>query len=129
MTRFWISLEQGVEFVIKSLGNMKGGELFIPKIPSMKIVDLAKVIAPECKIEYIGIRPGEKLHEVMISSDDARNTLEFEDHYIIKPDFNWWDNKNHINSKLVQEGFSYSSNTNPNFLTMDQMKELIKNFE
>ncbi len=129
MTRFWITLEHGVKFVIRSLENMKGGELFIPKISSMKIIDLAKVIAPECKIEYIGIRPGEKLHEVMISSDDARNTLEFDDYYMIKPNFSWWDSKNHIRGKSVPEGFSYNSNTNPNFLSMEEMKELIKEFK
>ncbi len=129
MTRFWITLEQGVKFVIKSLENMKGGELFVPKIPSMKITELAKIIAPECRIEYIGIRPGEKLHEVMISSDDARNTLEFDDYYIIKPNFEWWDSKNYQNGKAVPEGFSYTSNTNPNFLSIDQMKELIKDLK
>lgn len=129
MTRFWITLENGVKFVIKSLEKMRGGELFVPKIPSMKIVDLAKVIAPECRIDYIGIRPGEKLHEVMISSDDARNTLEFEDCYIIKPDFKWWDNNNYLEGKRVPEGFFYNSNTNPNFLSMEEMKELIKDFK
>jgi len=126
MTRFWITLEQGVKFVIKSLENMRGGELFVPKIPSMKIIDLAKVIAPESEIRYIGIRPGEKLHESMVSSDDAKNTIELEDCYVIKPGFNWWDNKNHLNGRPVPEGFSYSSNTNPIFLTVEQMRELIK---
>ncbi len=126
MTRFWISLERGVEFIINCFEHMVGGEIFIPKIPSMRLVDLAKAIAPECRIEYIGIRPGEKLHEIMISSDDSRNTLEFDNCYIIKPQFKWWDSKNHMNGKPVPEGFSYSSNTNPNFLTIDQMKELIK---
>lgn len=129
MTRFWITLEQGVQFIIKNFERMVGGEIFIPKIPSMKVIDLAKIIAPECKIEYIGIRPGEKLHEVMISSDDSRNTLEFDDYYIIKPDFDWWDNKNHFNDKPVPEGFSYSSSTNPKFLSTEDMKELIKDFK
>jgi UDP-N-acetylglucosamine 4,6-dehydratase len=107
---------------------MVGGEIFIPKISSMNIMDLAKIIAPECRTEYIGIRPGEKLHEVMIASDDSRNTLEFEDYYIIKPDFDWWDNKNHLNGKPVPEGFSYASNTNLKFLSEGEMKELIKDF-
>ena len=92
----------------------------------MNIIDLARTIAPNCKIVFVGIRHGEKLHEVMISSDDSRNTFEFDDYYIIKPDFNWWDNKNSLNGKLVPEGFSYSSSTNPNFLNADQMKNLIK---
>lgn len=126
MTRFWISLEQGVKFVIRSMECMKGGEIFVPKIPSMKIVDLVRAIAPECTIKYIGIRPGEKLHELMIASDDSRNTLEFEDCYIIQPQCSWWDVKNHLNGKPVSEGFSYTSNNNPHFLTVDQMKELIK---
>jgi len=129
MTRFWITLEQAVKFVIHCFECMRGGEIFVPKIPSMKITDLAKVIAPECPIKYIGIRPGEKLHEIMIASDDARNTLEFGDCYVIKPDFNWWDNENHLEGKQVPEGFSYMSNTNPNFLNIDQMKELIKDFK
>jgi len=87
MTRFWITLEQGVNFVLSRLEKMVGGELFVPKIPSMNIMDLAKVIAPECKTEIVGIRPGEKLHELMITRDDARRTLEFRDHYIIQPEF------------------------------------------
>lgn len=128
MTRFWITLEQGVKLVIKGFETMRGGELFVPKIPSMKIVDLVKVIAPECKTEYIGIRPGEKLHEVMISTDDARNTIELENYYIIKPDFKWWDGNNYLEGKPVAEGFSYNSNTNPRFLNIEEMKELIKEF-
>ena len=87
MTRFWITLEQAVEFVLKSLETMVGGELFVPKIPSMKIVDLAKAICPDCKTEIVGIRPGEKLHEVMVPKDDAYNTVEFEDYFVIKPPF------------------------------------------
>ena len=86
MTRFWITLEQGVDFVLKCLERMVGGELFVPKIPSMNMMDLAKAIAPECKTEIIGIRPGEKLHEVMMPKDDARKTIEYDDKYIIKPD-------------------------------------------
>ncbi len=129
MTRFWITLEQGVEFVIKNLNRMRGGEIFIPKIPSMKIIDLVKAIAPECKIEYIGIKPGEKLHETMIASDDARNTTEFSDYYMIRPQCSFWVCEDYPNGKSVQEGFSYTSNTNPNFLTIDQMKELIMSFQ
>jgi len=87
MTRFWITLDQGVQFVIDSLERMKGGEIFIPKIPSMNILDLAKAIAPECATEIVGIRPGEKLHEAMITEDDARHTLEYADHFVIQPEF------------------------------------------
>ena len=93
MTRFWITLDQGVNFVINCLSKMCGGELFVPKIPSMKILDLAKTIAPKAKIEIIGIRPGEKIHEVMISTDDAINTIEFDNYYVIQPSQPWWDKK------------------------------------
>jgi UDP-N-acetylglucosamine 4,6-dehydratase len=127
MTRFWITLEEGVRFVLKNLNRMRGGEIFVPKIPSMRIVDLARAIAPECAIKYIGVRPGEKLHEIMISSDDARNTTEFDDYYIIRPQCSWWVCEDYPNGMSVPEGFSYCSNTNPHFLTVDQMRELIKN--
>jgi len=126
MTRFWITPKQGVEFVVKCLELMQGGELFVPKIPSAKIKDIAKAVAPNAEIKFIGIRPGEKLHELMITRDDSRRTLEFEDHYIIEPDFNWWENSNHTKGKPVAEGFKYSSDTNKKFLTMDEIKELIK---
>ena len=125
MTRFWITLEQGVEFVIKNLERMKGGEIFVPKIPSMKIVDLAKAIGPECKIEFIGIKPGEKLHESMISSDDSRNALEFEDYYIIQPQFDWWNRQNHPMGREVAIGFVYTSDNNPSFLSIEQMTQII----
>lgn len=125
MTRFWITLDQGVQFVLDNLQRMKGGEIFIPKIPSMKVTDLAKVIAPECKIEFIGIRPGEKLHEAMITEDDARHTLEFEDYYIIQPEFNWWDKANISEGKPLPEGFSYTSDKNEHWLTKDELKRFI----
>ena len=105
MTRFWITLEQGVEFVLHCLQQMRGGELFVPKIPSMNIMDLAKAIAPEAKTEIIGIRPGEKLHEVMISLDDAMNTLEFESHYVIQPAHPWWDNLKYIKNYWRGQSF------------------------
>ncbi len=126
MTRFWITLEEGVKFVIKNFKRMKGGEIFVPKIPSMKVIDLAKAIAPGCEIKYIGIKPGEKLHESMISVDDARNTLEFEDYYIIKPQFNWWDDKSHEYGKPVSDNFSYTSNNNPKFLDINEMVKLVE---
>ena len=90
MTRFWITLEQGGRFVLKSLERMVGGEIFVPKLPSMNIMDLAKALAPECTIKTIGIRSGEKIHEIMVPRDDSRHTLEFKDHYIIQPDFHFW---------------------------------------
>jgi UDP-N-acetylglucosamine 4,6-dehydratase/5-epimerase len=125
MTRFWITLEQGVRFVIKSFERMVGGELFVPKIPSMKITDLAKALAPECKIEIVGIRPGEKLHEMMISADDARNTLELADCYIISPSFYWWDKNNHLQAKKVPEGFVFSSDTNQASLTIENLQMIL----
>ncbi|MBU1616769.1 MAG: UDP-N-acetylglucosamine 4,6-dehydratase (inverting), partial [Candidatus Margulisbacteria bacterium] len=126
MTRFWITLEQGVQFVIKSFERMHGGELFVPKIPSMNIMDLAKAIAPDCKTKIVGIRPGEKLHEVMISEDDARQTLELNDCYVIQPAFQWWSRDNHAKGKAVAEGFSYSSDKNKQWLTIKQLQEMIK---
>jgi UDP-N-acetylglucosamine 4,6-dehydratase/5-epimerase len=128
MTRFWITLEQGVKFVLKGLETMVGGELFVPKLPSMNIMDLAQVIAPECKTDIVGIRPGEKLHEVMIPKDDARRTIEYKDHYVIQPDFPFWGRR-FINNggQSVSEEFEYNSGENPWKLTSDQMREIIKN--
>lgn len=124
MTRFWISIKDGVSFVIKSLERMVGGELFVPKIPSMNIMDLAKAICPECQTEIIGIRPGEKLHEIMISKDDAINTVEYPDYYVIKPIFNFF--ARHFSDegcKPVKENFEYSSNNNPVTLTVEELKQ------
>ena len=97
MTRFWLTLEQGVRFVVSCIEQMHGGEIFVPKIPSMRLIDLAETIAPGCEIETIGIRPGEKLHEVLVSEDEARNTLEVEDRYIIQPSHPWWRRENWVN--------------------------------
>lgn len=125
MTRFWITLDQGVQFVLDSLNRMHGGEIFIPKIPSMRITDLANAIAPECEIDVIGIRSGEKLHEVMITEDDARLTLEFDDYYIIQPDFSWWGRKMIEGGKKVEDGFRYSSETNEEWLSVENLQQLI----
>ncbi len=127
MTRFWITLEQGVNFVLGCLEMSEGGELFVPKIPSMNIMDLAKAIAPDCRYEIVGIRPGEKIHEVMITEDDARHTIEFDDYYIIEPEFKWWSNKKHVanGGKPVQEGFVYASNTNDSWLTIEKLRDLV----
>lgn len=127
MTRFWITLEQGVDFVLDCFKRMVGGEIFVPKIPSMNIMDLAKAICPECKTKNIGIRPGEKLHEVMITKDDARNTVEFDDHYVIKPAFRFFKRRFCENGcRQVPEGFEYNSNTNPWKLSVEDMQEMIK---
>ncbi|SEM32696.1 UDP-N-acetylglucosamine 4,6-dehydratase [Paenisporosarcina quisquiliarum] len=124
MTRFWITLEKGVQFVMDSLERMQGGELFVPKIPSMNIMDLAKVIAPECEIEIVGIRPGEKLHEVMITQDDARHTFEYKDFYVITPEFSWWK-ATFEEGKQVEEGFIYSSDTNEDWMKIDNLKKML----
>ncbi|NLB88287.1 MAG: UDP-N-acetylglucosamine 4,6-dehydratase (inverting), partial [Syntrophomonadaceae bacterium] len=129
MTRFWITLEQGVNFVLKSFERMQGGELFVPKIPSMNIMDLAKAVAPECEIKIVGIRPGEKLHEYMISEEDARNTVEYEDYYVIQPEFTWWSKDKYINQnggKKLPDGFSYNSKNNTKWLTVEELREIIK---
>ena len=124
MTRFWITLDQGVQFVIDSLERMHGGEIFVPKIPSMKVMDLAKALAPECEVEIVGIRPGEKLHEAMIMEDDARHTVEFDDHYVIQPEFPWWSKKFAEGGKTLPEGFAYTSDNNTEWLTIEQLEKL-----
>lgn len=127
MTRFWITLEQGVEFVLWCLEHMCGGELFVPKIPSMNIMDLAEAIAPECETKIVGIRPGEKLHELMITRDDSRQTLEFDNFYVIQPNFKFWDRRCSWNSgNSVAEEFEYSSESNPWRLSIEEMRVLIE---
>lgn len=126
MTRFWITLEQGVHFVLRCLEFMVGGELFVPKIPSMNIMDLAKAIGPHCRIDVVGIRAGEKLHEVMITKDDARRTIDAGEFYIIQPSFYFWGRRsNWKTAKQVPEDFEYNSGTNPHFLTLEEMRELV----
>ena len=128
MTRFWITLQQGVDFVLKCFEIMVGGELFVPKIPSINIVDLAKAIAPECQTEIIGVRPGEKLHEVMIPKDVARLTLEYRDYYLIQPDFRYFARRfNCKKGKAGPDGFEYNSGTNPWKLSIEEVKEMIAN--
>ena len=125
MTRFWITLDQGVRFVIRCLEQMHGGEIFVPKIASMRMIDLAETIAPGCETEVIGIRPGEKLHEVLVSEDEARNTVEVEDMYIIQPAHPWWRGSNWENARALPDGFRYASDTNSAWLTSEQLHELI----
>lgn len=129
MTRFWITLEACVNFVFKCLEISNGGELFVPKIPSMNIVDLAKAIAPDCEHEIIGIRPGEKIHEVLITESDSRHTLESDDFFIVEPEFKWWSNEKHIDNggKPVPEGFVYASNSNDKWLSVDEIREIVLN--
>lgn len=131
MTRFWITLDHGVRFVLNCLDTCEGGEIFVPKIPSMNIMDLAKAIAPECEHEIVGIRPGEKIHELMISEDDSRHTIEFDDYYVIEPEFKWWTNKNYLSNggTPVTEGFVYASNTNDKWLTVEDLKAMVKEFD
>lgn len=125
MTRFWLTLEQGVRFVINSIDQMHGGEIFVPKIPSMRLMDLAETIAPGCEIKTIGIRPGEKLHEVLVSEDEARNTVETSDRYVIQPAHPWWRPENWSNGKPLSEGFRYASDTNDRWLSNRDLIELI----
>ncbi|HOV30416.1 MAG TPA: UDP-N-acetylglucosamine 4,6-dehydratase (inverting) [Anaerolineaceae bacterium] len=126
MTRFWISLEQGVRFVIRCIEQMQGGEVFVPKIPSMRMLDLAKAMAPEAEIEIIGIRPGEKLHESLISEDEARTTVELPDMFVVQPPSALWFG--HTWEKLgkpLPDGFRYASNTNTDWLDVEQINALI----
>ena len=126
MTRFWISLEQGVQLVIKALEEANGGETFISKIPSFKITDLAQAMLPDCKMREIGIREGEKLHEIMVTREDAATTYEYEKHYIIYPHYNWWGEENIIEGgQKVAEGFEYSSGNNTEWLSITQIQSLL----
>jgi UDP-N-acetylglucosamine 4,6-dehydratase/5-epimerase len=126
MTRFWLTLEQGVRFVVRAIEQMHGGEIFVPKIPSMRLVDLAEAVAPGCAVECIGIRPGEKLHEVLLSEDEARNTVELDDMYVIQPTHPWWKGANWVHAKGVPQGFRYTSDGNERWLTNEQLQELIE---
>lgn len=133
MTRFWISLQQGVDFVLKNFERMFGGEIFVPKIPSVRIVDLATAMAPGLPHKVVGIRPGEKLHEIMCPGDDSHLTLEFEDHYVIRPTITFVSRRNefHVNrageaGRPVQHGFEYNSGTNPRFLDVAEIAEFNK---
>lgn len=126
MTRFWISLEQGVELVIKALEEARGGETFISKIPSFKITDLAQAMLPGCEMPEVGIREGEKLHEVMVTREDSATTYEYEKHYIIYPHYNWWgEEKLILGGKKVEEGFEYNSGNNSVWLSAKEISSLL----
>ena len=129
MIRFWITLEQGINFVINCIEKMKGGEIFIPKIPSMKVIDLAKIIAPEAKVTINGIRPGEKLHETLLSEEEARHSKEFDKYFVIEPEFPFWKKDNLEKGKFLPEGFKYSSDTNKKWLTKERMRKILNNLE
>ncbi len=128
MTRFWISLEQGIELVIKALKISHGGETFISKIPSFKVTDLAQAMLPGCQMPEVGIREGEKLHEVMVTRDDSANTYEYEDSYVIYPHYTWWDKAHMIpGGKKVETGFEYSSGSNNDWLSVEQLQVRLAN--
>lgn len=128
MTRFWISLEQGVQLVIKALAEAKGGETFISKIPSFKITDMAKALLPNCTLKEVGIREGEKLHEVMITKEDSLHTYEYDQHFIIYPHMSWWDESRMVpGGRLVPHGFEYSSGTNSHWLSVTDLQALLPN--
>ena len=121
MTRFWITLEQGANFGVESLGGMHGGELFAPKIPSMQTVDLARAIGPGCELVEAGVRPGEKIHEVMISEKDSMRTVEHDDYWAIPPDFSWWHEAN-SGGAFCAQGFRYSSAGNTRWLSVEELR-------
>ena len=130
MTRFWISLTQGVELVIKALEEATGGETFISKIPSFKVTDLAEAMCPECKMVEIGIRPGEKLHEIMVTVEDSPTTYEYDKHFIVYPQVTWNDKQQiNLSGKKVQDGFSYSSGNNTEWLSVEQIRVLLSRME
>ena len=130
MTRFWLSLEEGVKFVIGCIEQMEGGEVFVPKIPSMKVIDLAKAIAPQARVNIIGIRPGEKLHEVLISEDEARHTVELDKLFVVQPaEAIWFGYSWQEKGALLQNGFRYASDNNTNWLDLEGIRTYIAPFE
>lgn len=137
MTRFWMTLEQGIEFVIKNIERMQGGEIFVPKIPSMKIMDLANTIAPDCRIKYIGVRPGEKIHECLITENEAKHTLEFDNFFVIIPEFSFWKKgrswfwkkENQKKGKPLPDNFKYTGDNNKEWLTKEQMRKILKGYK
>ena len=126
MTRFWITLDQGVKFVIKCIERMNGGEIFVPKIPSMKLIDLAKAIAPETEKKIIGVRSGEKIHEILLTEEEANHSREFDDCFIIEPEHPFWNINNLRGGKTIPEGFRYTSNNNKKWLTKEELMVTIR---
>lgn len=126
MTRFWLTLDEGVQFVRNCLPRMTGGEIFVPKIPSMKVIDLAHAMAPEAKIDIIGIRPGEKIHEILLTEDEARHTKEYDTNFVIEPELTFWEKNTTNGGRVLPEGFRYSSDTNTAWLNIEDLKQMIK---
>jgi UDP-N-acetylglucosamine 4,6-dehydratase len=125
MTRFWITLDQAVELVLKGFKYMEGGEIFVPQIPSMRIMDLAEAIAPECEIEEIGIRPGEKLHEALTGEDEGRDAINYRGMYVILPSHSWWNRKNYVDAEHLPENFIYTSDNNKEWMSVEQLREIV----
>ncbi len=125
MTRFWITLEQAVDFVTNCISQMHGGEVFVPILPSMRVTDLARAMAPDCQIREIGIRPGEKVHEVMVTEDEARHTLQFDEFFVIEPEHPWWKREKWKGGKPLPDGFRYSSDNNTDWLDVDRLRRMI----
>lgn len=125
MTRFWITLDQAVELVLKGFRYMEGGEIFVPRIPSMRITDLAQAIAPECEIDHIGIREGEKLHEALTGEDEGRSTYSYKDMYVIMPPHSWWQRKNYVEAKKMPEGFVYTSDQNNEWMGVEELRRIV----
>lgn len=126
MTRFWMTLEQGVEFVIRCIGVMRGGEIFVPKLPSMRILDLVEAVAPGCQVRFTGIRSGEKIHEVLVSEDEAHHSIEFDDMYLIQPLHPWWTSEEPWKGgKPLSDGARFTSDTNTRWLSVDELRRLL----
>ncbi|MCK5230485.1 MAG: UDP-N-acetylglucosamine 4,6-dehydratase (inverting) [Desulfobulbaceae bacterium] len=125
MTRFWITLDEAVKLVVKAFHYMEGGEIFVPRIPSMKIMDLAKAIAPECKVDVIGIRPGEKLHEALTGEDEGRNTVSYKGMYVNLPNYTWWERENYKDAGKLPENFVYTSDQNDSWLSVDDLRKIV----
>lgn len=125
MTRFWITLEQGVRFVMRAIELMRGGEVFVPRLPSMGILDLVAAVAPGCAVQQTGIRPGEKLHESLISVDEARHALALEDLFVIHPEHSWWQSEKGLSGQALPEGFAYTSDSNDHWLSLDELRRMV----
>ena len=125
MTRFWITLDQAIELVFRAFSHMQGGEIFVPKIPSMRIMDLAAAIAPECEVDFIGIRSGEKLHEALTGEDEGRNTYIYKDMYVIMPTHPWWERKNYVEAHKMPEGFVYTSDANDEWMGVPELRRIV----
>jgi UDP-N-acetylglucosamine 4,6-dehydratase len=129
MTRFWITLDQGARFVLRCIEEMRGGEVFVPKIPSMGMTELVEAIAPEAKVEVIGIRPGEKVHELLVSEDEARHSVEFDDMFVIEPTHPWWSREKWSHGKRPRDGFRYGSDTNPEKVSAGELRKMVAELE